>query len=252
MVAFLPGWPCAPAQSGAPSVDDKLSDPSADDLLPQILSLTPRGPAWGTDEAGDGQGASPLMRLVWKAIAAWNAASYQVDFTLAEQALPSDITWSLADWEAEYGLPDPCVGSPGDTAARIAAVRAKYAGLGGQSPDYYICLALSLGQNVCSIEDLQYQACRVGARVGDRLYGIAWEYVWTVHADTVPITYARVGDRVGVRLANWGNSILECAINRAKPAHTIVRFAYDGCEDFLLSDDLQPLQSDDGQQLTPQ
>jgi len=91
MTAFQPGWPCVPALSDPPSVTDRLSDPTADDLLPQILALTPRGPAWGTDEAGDGTGASPLMRLVWKAIAGWSAASYSVDFTLALQALPQKL-----------------------------------------------------------------------------------------------------------------------------------------------------------------
>lgn len=225
MTDFLPGWPCVPAETNAPSVDDSLSAPTADTLLPQILALAPRGPAWGTDEAGDGQGASPLMRLVWKSLAAWAAASYSADYTLALQALPSAATWSLAGWEAELGLPDPCVGEAPDEASRLAAVRAKHAATGGQSPEYFICLAASLGFEVCEIEE--FSAFRIGDPVGKPLYGPAWDYAWRVHAAPVTVRYFRIGDRVGNRLASWGNALLECAIGRDKPAHTVVSFAYD-------------------------
>ena len=225
MTDFLPGWPCVPALSNAPSVEDRLSAPSADELLPQILALTPRGPAWGTDEAGDGKGASPLMRLVWQSLAAWSAASYAVDFTLALQALPSAVTWSLDDWETELGLPDSCVGKLPDEAARLAAVRAKHAAIGGQSPNYYICLAQSLGFELCEIEE--FSRFRIGDKCGKPLYGADWDHAWRIHADSVTVRFFRIGDRIGNRLANWGNALLECAIGRDKPAHTEVLFAYD-------------------------
>ena len=54
------GWPCALLGAAPPSVLDREGAPAADDLLPQILTLTPRGAAWGTDEAGDGADASPV------------------------------------------------------------------------------------------------------------------------------------------------------------------------------------------------
>jgi len=253
MTAFQPGWPCVPALSDPPSVTDRLSDPTADDLLPQILALTPRGPAWGTDEAGDGTGASPLMRLVWKAIAGWSAASYSVDFTLALQALPSEITWSLDDWEAEYGLPDPCVGELPDEETRIAAVRAKYAAVGGQSPNYYICLAQSLGIDVCAIEE--FTSARIGAKCGTQMWGPAWNFAWAAHAGYVTVTPARVGiSHVGDRLATWGNPLLECTFKRAKPAHTVLLFRYDDCVgDVLTTDDgVTPITGDDSSTfLTP-
>ena len=153
MSANIPaGWPCASLPSDPPSVADRLSNPTADDLLPQVLQLTPRGPAWGTDEAGDGKGASPVMLQVWRGVAAHAAANYATEWDLATQCLPSGITWSLPDWEHEYGLPDDCLSGQGGTAQRVTAVRARFAARGGQSPAYFVCLAASLGY-VIEIEE---------------------------------------------------------------------------------------------------
>ncbi|MCJ2108020.1 DUF2313 domain-containing protein [Methylobacterium sp. E-041] len=154
--AIQPGWPCALLPSGAPSVADRQSSPTADDLLPQILPLTPRGPAFGTDEAGDGSGASPWMRRFWRAIAGWVADVNARDWMLATQAFPSAITDSLDDWERELGLPDACFTGGSGTAARIAAVRTRFAALGGQSPAYFICLAASLGYTITIDEPTQF------------------------------------------------------------------------------------------------
>ena len=40
------------------------------------------------------------------------------------------------------------------------------------------------------------------------------------------LAQARCGDHLGVRLRGWGSIKLECLINRHKPAHSIVLFAY--------------------------
>jgi len=150
------GWPCALLSGQPPSVEDRQSNPTADDLLPAVLALAPRGAAWGTDEAGDGRGASPVMLRVWRAIASWAADLNRRDFAVATQALPSAITTSLPDWEREYGLPDPCLSSQTSVADRIAAVQARFGALGGQSREYFICLAASLGYAVTIEEPTQF------------------------------------------------------------------------------------------------
>lgn len=150
------GWPCAILATEPPSVADKQSNPTADDLLPAILALTPRGPAWGTDEAGDGQGASPVQRLFWRAIAAFVADVNARDFEVATQAFPSAATIALNDWEEELGLPDACLASQNSLAGRLAAVRARFGGLGGQSRDYLICLAAACGYAITIEEPTQF------------------------------------------------------------------------------------------------
>ena len=169
MTDIAPGWPCALLPAVPPSVSDKLAAPSTDDILPQLLQLTPRGPAWGTDEAGDGQGAAPIMLALWRAVAGHAAQNYAIDFELATQCFPSAITYSLADWEAEYGLPDTCLSGQGTNAQRIAAVRSRFGALGGQSPAYFVCLAASLGYDV-TIEEPGQFLCDDGECVGTGVY----------------------------------------------------------------------------------
>ncbi|UDL95515.1 DUF2313 domain-containing protein [Lichenihabitans sp. PAMC28606] len=156
MTDIAPGWPCALLPSAPPSVSDRLAAPTADDILPQLLQLTPRGPAWGTDEAGSGQGAQPIMLAVWRAIAGHAASNYAIDFSLATQCFPSAITFSLADWEAEYGLPDLCSSGQVSTDQRGSAVRARFGAIGGQSPAYFVCLAASIGYDITIEEPGQF------------------------------------------------------------------------------------------------
>lgn len=151
-----PGWPCALLGSAPPSVADRQSDPTADDVLPAILALAPRGPAWGTDEAGGGRGASPIMRRVWRALAAWVADLNRRDFEVATQAFPSAVTIALDGWEAELALPDACLGSQSSIEARLAAIRTRFGALGGSSRDYMICLAAALGYAITIEEPTQF------------------------------------------------------------------------------------------------
>ena len=255
------GWPCAGLPGLPPSVADRQSAPTADDLLPQVLALTPRGPAWGTDEAGDGRGASPIMRLFWRALAAWAAANNTAEFDTAIQALPSAITWSLPDWEREYGLPDGCASFAPTTEQRVAAVRLRYGAQGGQSPAYFICLAASLGYDVTIEEPSQFRVdtsecvepvlldtffeCDTSECDGDPLEGYAladevadaeevsdlnmWRY-WIVHVVSAGETWFRAdeGECDGDPLEGWITATdLECAMRREAPPHAELVFFYE-------------------------
>lgn len=156
MTDLAPGWPCALLPTVAPSVADRLSAPTADDVLPQLLQLTPRGAAWGMDEAGSGHGAEATMLEVWRAVAGHAAQNYAIDFELATQCFPSAVTYSLEDWEAEYGLPDTCASGQAGVAQRITALRARFGAIGGQSPAYFVCLAASLGYEITIEEPGQF------------------------------------------------------------------------------------------------
>ncbi len=162
------GWPCYGLPVEPPSVVDVEAQPTADSLLPQILALTPRGAAWGTDETGDGKGAAPIQRRVWRAIAGWAASHLGRDWAAATQAFPSALTYTLPDWERELGLPGPCSSGDGGVPVRQAAVRAKFASLGGQSPAYFVCLAKSLGYEVTIEEPTQF-LCDVSECIGDTI-----------------------------------------------------------------------------------
>lgn len=150
------GWPCAHLAADPPSIVDRQSAPTADELLPQVLALTPRGAAWGTDGVGGGAVVAPVLRSFWRAIAGWVADVNGRDFEVASQVFPSAITLSLPDWELEYGLPDLCASGDRSTGARIAAVRGRFGAVGGSSPAYFVCLAKSIGYDVTIEEPTQF------------------------------------------------------------------------------------------------
>jgi uncharacterized protein YmfQ (DUF2313 family) len=150
------GWPCAGLPANPPSVVDLEAQPTADTLLPQVLALTPRGVAWGTDEVGDGTGASPVLRRFWRGIAAFAADHLGLDWQAATQTFPSAVTYTLPDWERELGLPGPCGTGEGGAPARQAAVRAHFAALGGQSPAYMVCVAAAVGYAITIEEPTQF------------------------------------------------------------------------------------------------
>jgi uncharacterized protein YmfQ (DUF2313 family) len=235
-----PGWPCLAAQGTPPVLDDLLSAPTGDTLLAQILALTPRGRAWGTDEADDGNGASPNLRGWWRALAAWAAWQFARDYDIAVQVFPSMATWSLDDWEAEYALPDGCITDPQTDADRMRAVQIKYALVGASSPDYLICLAASAG---FAITITEFNPATIDDCIGDYLYGGLWGDTFQVNAPTTTVVYADVGTaEIDDPLADWGNAELECLINQAKQPQTQAIFAYLGTGGSL--DD--PFALDDG------
>ena len=72
----------------------------------------------------------------------------------------------------------------------------------------------------------EFQIHTVEDDVEHPLYDIAWAFVWQVNAVLNTITEITVEDSVEDPLASWGNALLECVINRLKPAHTDVLFSY--------------------------
>ncbi len=262
MTDAVPGWPCYGLPADPPSVVDLEAQPTADGLLPQILPLTPRGPAWGTDEVGDGRGASPVQRTFWRAIAAFAADHLGLDWTAATQTFPSALTYTLTDWEREYGLPGPCASGEGGIQVRKTAVRAKFASLGGQSPGYFVCLAKSLGYAVTIEEPTQF-LCDVSECVGDAIQETylhcdddeigadgsplegfvlptdpaagdqlsdqtVWQY-WIVHVGPAAETWFRVdeGECAYDPLEGFLPARdLECALNGLAPPHTRLAFSY--------------------------
>lgn len=150
----------------------------------------------------------------------------RVDQLLLEQT-PRTATELLADWERVVGLPDGCTGATASMAIRRAAVLARLVAGGGQSRDALEALAEALGFPI-SIEE--HKVFRVGARVGDRVYGVdgGWPWTFTVHAPVATAQFFRAGSSsAGDPLASFENATLECNVARAKPAHAHALFAYD-------------------------
>lgn len=189
---------------------------TADQYLGQLQALLPLGAAWPREQV------ATLTRL----LQAWADELTRVDgraLQLVDEADPRTTAELLADWERVAGLPDSCVGGEQTTAQRRDALVSKLTTVGGQSAAYFIALAASLGYTVTITE---HRPFTVRSKVNDPLYDTEWRFVFTVNAPLDTVHRFTVRSAVSDPLAWWGNDVLECVINRLKPAHTLALFAY--------------------------
>jgi uncharacterized protein YmfQ (DUF2313 family) len=190
---------------------------SPEDYLTQFQRLLPRGRVW---HRGWGlvQDADLLTLMgVWSRLqTAFN--------TLIADIFPCTTVNLLTEWEETLGLPD-CGMTPGTLQQRTAAVCAKFAARGGQTVDYYIRLAASIGY---TITIKQFAPFRAGiSRAGDPDNGEAWAYAWQITVPSTVIVWFRASQSTaGDPLATWGNDLLECVIEAAAPAHTVIIWTY--------------------------
>jgi uncharacterized protein YmfQ (DUF2313 family) len=154
-------------------------------------------------------------------------AAHASALVVAEAISPAgaDGLW-LADWERVLGLPDVCAGGYGQTQAeRIAAAVSKVRQRGGQSRAYFISVAKALGYDI-TIEEYAVYTCE--SACDQPICDEPWRFAWTVRAPETTIREFTCSSGCADPLASWGNELLECVINRLKPAHTHALFAYGG------------------------
>ncbi len=184
----------------------------------QLQQLLPTGAAWTRDPAA-------TLTAVLAALAAEFArVDARVDDLLTEID-PRSTYELLTDWERVLGLPDGCAPVLGTLAERRAGLIQKLAGLGGQTPAFFVALAAALGFDVVIHEfDSDVDDYSPGLDIS----GGKWRLVWRVEVlDQTDFTVFRAGvSAAGDRLTEGGALDLECVIKRAKPAHTLVLFTY--------------------------
>jgi uncharacterized protein YmfQ (DUF2313 family) len=226
---------CDPPPGEATPFSDALTEPSGDALLPSIIAQTPRGAAWRTDEVSDGHHDSYQHRF-WRAVAEPIADFYHKAWKLALASTAATLSGpedaendALADWEREFGLPEPCTSGTSFTVAqRKLILREKVASKGGQSKAYFICLAQRLGYTV-TIHENTVARCGQGRCGRDRAGAPANEVIWRVYVTSPSVTWARAGAARAGRdpQGSFGRrKDLECLFNKWKPAHTQIRFHY--------------------------
>jgi uncharacterized protein YmfQ (DUF2313 family) len=130
-----------------------------------LKSLLPPGRAW---TARSGSTFSKFLNVF-----ANEMQRFQGRCDVAQgEMLPSTVTETIAEWEAEYGI----VPGVSDTlAVRQARLHAKYLADGGQSAEYFLTLCAALGYNVggstnphIRITQNDFRPFRVGiSKVGD-------------------------------------------------------------------------------------
>jgi uncharacterized protein YmfQ (DUF2313 family) len=184
---------------------------SGDDYSQVLHALRPQGPAMvGEDELLEG--------LAQEFARAHNRLN-----DLLRESDPRTTFDMLTDWERAAGLPDECCGAGASYEARISSLVNRILGAATPTPQYFIDLALRAGYVITITE---FDPFTVGSTIDGPIYPEDIVFVWQVNAPEESVSYFTAISGVDSALAAWGNTVLECIMNRAKPAHTFVQFSY--------------------------
>jgi uncharacterized protein YmfQ (DUF2313 family) len=192
---------------------------TAADITRAKQALLPTGPVWPREPDS-----------VQAQVIAATAPTYERQIArsnnLLIDAFPATAVELLPEWESALGLPDPCAGESPTIQLRQQQVVARLIAGGGQSAEFFIGYAAALGYDITIT---MFAPFRAGMACGKPIYGEAWAHTWQVNAPTFQIEYFRVGDdAAGEPLAEWDSTVLQCELNRLKPAHTILIWNYVG------------------------
>ncbi len=190
-----------------------------DDYRQQLMALLP--PSDVLDISDGSQ--------LWSLLDAMSAELVRVDGRvddLLREMDPRSASELLNDWETELGLPSACAPLAISLGERRDAAHTKLTERGGQSRQYFIDLAAKLGFTITITEFRPFVAGSLASDVISN--GSDWIHTWQVNAPAQTVRTFTVGSGTNEALANWGNTLLECAVNEDKPAHTHVIYAYGG------------------------
>jgi len=177
-------------------------------LLPPA-AVDPKGAAMAVELAADGATLDAAM---------WSAGEVLVE------ADPRSTVPMLADWERVYGLPGACFTfAEQSIAARRSALLGRVRAVGGQSMAFFIALAAALGYSITITE---WHPFTTEMDTESIVTDERWAFYWQVNSELVTMREETTEDDSEMPLAEWGNELLECAINHLKPAHTGVIFSY--------------------------
>lgn len=217
---------CSEAEDGiVVDTRDVLSEPEVEMLLASGLALWPRGAAWGTPD-GEAPSTTTTLAGLTRALLAPFADLYRRAWRISEESRPSTIVDSLADWEQEYGLPDPCVNVEQSEELRRKVLRARVRSLATITPADVVKLAASLGYVVALEEPISFLAGESGCGDGEVASALL-DLQWVVHLNDLPTTEFEAGiGEVGItRLLDFDIGTIECAIGRIAPAWTYPVFS---------------------------
>lgn len=194
---------------------------TAGDYHAQLRALLPPGPAWDAQLVPE---IDAYLRGLSAELARLDARAYD----LLNEADPQTLHELVPDWERVMQLPDPCLGGSPTFDDRKIAVRQRLVGHGGQTPAFYVQIAISQGYPAAKV--VEHRAPRFGrSRYGSAHFGTwAAQFMWTLYAGE----RKALGRRFGA--SYWGErwglnpaAALECLIRRAAPAHTLEHVAFE-------------------------
>lgn len=192
---------------------------SVDDFHIALQALMPRGRAWSKDPGS-------IQDKTVACFAPSYARNSQAALALIANAFPATALDLIPEWQESLGLPDPCAGVAPTLIQQRQQIVARLTNSGGQSAPYFIGLAAALGYTITITNDAPFRCGQ--SRVGDHLGSSDWFFLWTVHAPEFTTQPFLVGQSTaGDPLGSTGNAVLQCEIEEAMPAHTVLQFNFE-------------------------
>lgn len=216
--------------------EEKWVHRGADEYARGFNALLPQGVAWPRDRS------AVLQMLVNGLTQIWGDQVEELAATLlTRESDPRATVDLLLEWERAWGLPDPCLVGALTIDERRAVLVQKMTLLGAQSREFFIDFAAALGHDI-TITEYSPFVCGISRCGNTNFYNPdtptenRWmlgqpenRFYWTVHVNTVRLSYFRTGgSQTGIdRLLRIGLAEdLECTLRRYKPAHTEIVFDY--------------------------
>ncbi len=204
-----------------------------DDYAVALSNLLPQGLAWSREPD------SVLQKVVGGLAQIFGFVDHRAATLLEVESDPRTTLEMLDSWERAWGLPDTCLAEPLTVADRQKVLVHKITYKGGQSRQFFIDLAASIGYE---IEIREYSPWMFGVSEfgetddGTGTYYPRWEigapemrFYWTIWIYQVRLTWWRFGSaELGVdpHLRIGLATDLECILRRYKPAQTEILFNY--------------------------
>lgn len=210
-----------------PVTGDSLSDPADADIAEVFYGLLPPGAAWRSPDGAAFEAGTTLGNF-WLGLSGVFAGLYRLVFSVSRESTAATLVDSLEDWEAEYGLPDPCLGEDQSVDARLRALILKVRSKGTLTPWQFIDLAASVGYDIEIAEPDSFE-CGVSECAGADEIGGPIEYYWIVTVKGVPVDRFECGvSECGIDyLTDFARATdLECLFRALAPAWTRPIFDY--------------------------
>lgn len=181
-----------------------------------ISALLPPGPAWSASDPAIAGAAPSLTRVHQRADA------------LMRELDPRTTTELINRWERLCGLPDECIPAGTQTLRqRQQRLDAKVNLAGGINEDFYLAQLAALGRPDATITRYDKSTFTCSSACTDAVNAPEWRYYWQVNMPAATnTTWMTCGDPCDSALRIWGDTVVECVLNKLCPSHTYVIFKY--------------------------
>ncbi len=188
---------------------------AAIDYRDQLLALLPVGDAWPKEPD------SALAKLMH----GFAEELFRIDqraTDLLNESHPSQTFELFETWQKQYGLPDDCSADTSYQEQHDLLIQ-KYQQYGGQSREFFIDIAKILGYDITITE---YKERRHGDLFGEFFGNEEQNFIWQVNAQLINYQARNHGQAFGEHYRVWGNSRLECVLNKLVHSHRIIQYSY--------------------------